>query len=70
MRRLTALSILSMLLLSAGGAWADGWNPAKRQPGGVSVTVSQPGGPGAYSEAGGSQIRTLGRPGPGRRRKA
>jgi hypothetical protein len=29
MRRLTALSILSMLLLllAAGGAWADGWNP-------------------------------------------
>jgi hypothetical protein len=56
MRRLTAASVLSMLvlLLSAGGAWADGWNPAKRQPGGVSVTVSQAGGPGAYSEAGGS----------------
>ena len=56
MRRLTAASVLSMLvlLLSAGGASADGWNPAKRQPGGVSVTVSQPGGPGAYSEAGGS----------------
>jgi hypothetical protein len=56
MRKLTVASVLSMLvlLLSAGGASADGWNPAKRQPGGVSVTVSQPGGPGAYSEAGGS----------------
>ena len=51
MRKLTVASVLSMLvlLLAAGGASADGWNPAKRQPGGVSVTVSQPGGPGAYS---------------------
>jgi hypothetical protein len=55
MRRVTVASVFSMvvLVLSAGGALADGWNPAKRQAAGVSVTVSQPGGPGAYSEVGG-----------------
>jgi hypothetical protein len=67
MRRLTVASVLSVvvLVLSASGASADGWNPAKRQPTGVSVTVSQPGGPGAYSEAGGgSGIRCRYKPYP------
>jgi hypothetical protein len=53
MRRLTsAVAIAATLLLVSTAAWAD--NPDfGRLPGGVSVTVSQAGGPGAYSDAGG-----------------
>ena len=60
MRRLSVTSVLSivLLLLSAGGASADWWNPTKRQPAGVSVTVAQPGGPGASNQAGTGGGRT------------
>jgi hypothetical protein len=55
MRRLIVLLVASMvvLLASTGVASAD-WNPVARRPGGVEVAVHQAGGPGAYSEAGGS----------------
>jgi hypothetical protein len=55
MRRVagTAAFLATLVLVAAAPAFAD--NPGfSRDPGGVSVTVSQAGSPGAYSEGGGS----------------
>jgi hypothetical protein len=55
MRRLIVLLVASVVVLLANTSVASAdWNPVARRPGGVQVEVHQAGGPGAYSEAGGS----------------
>lgn len=51
--RIAAAAMLAATVFGTNPAWAE-WNPTDRGTGGVSVTVHQAGGPGAYSEAGGN----------------